>query len=104
MACLRELLDGNKERFRRGGIADIQVDETDLLEKASGIHRALVAHAALNERLKVENLQPQDTLSRAIRECISLGKTLREPILNRTEARCLRNFNQRANEAKHAVA
>ena len=103
MACLRELLDENRERFRRGGIADIQVDDTDLLEKASVIHRALVAHAALNERLKVENWEPQDTLSRAIHECISLGKTLREPILNKSEARWLRNFNKRANEAKHAV-
>ena len=74
------------------------MDVGDIHHKLSSMHRALVAHDALNKSLQFAGIPPLDKLLDAI-------KVARDQrLISKVEAKWLRYFNQVANEAKHHCA
>ena len=94
---LRMLLgDGRQSSaFVSGGAADVQVDAQGVHQKLNAIHRALVAHDAINQMLALEGIQPCPKLLEAIEKARSLE------VITSREERLLKYFNQEANKAKH---
>ena len=99
-ASLRALLESNQSRiFKTDGVADYLIDTADIDARLAAIHRALVAHQALNQALREirgEDGQ-RDKFLDAIQQC------LEEQCITNAEARWLKHFNNRANEAKHSL-
>ena len=99
-ASLRALLEENQSRiFKNDGVADYLIDTVDIDARLAAIHRALVAHQALNKALREiggEDAQ-RDKLLDAIQECLQLE------CITSHEARWLKHFNNAANEAKHSL-
>ena len=94
---LRVLLgDRRQDRaFVPDGAADILVDAAPVHYKINAIHRALVAHSALNHCLTTIDHRPCGTLS----EAIAQARTYQ--IITAAEQRWLKHFNAEANKAKH---
>ena len=94
---LRVLLGGARQNraFVPDGAADILVDVNAVHLKLNAIHRALVAHEALNHLLTCVGQTPCSTLSEAILQ----GRA--HQVINEREERWLRYFNVEANKAKH---
>ena len=99
-ASLRALLEENQSRiFKNEGVADYLIDTVDIDARLAAIHRALVAHQALNKALRElggEDAQ-RDKLLDAIQQCLQLQ------CITNAEAKLLKHFNKRANEAKHSL-
>ena len=94
---LRVLLgDSRQDRaFVPLGAANILVDVNAVHLKINAIHRALVAHEALNHLLTCMAQSPCGKFSEAIAQArATLAITARE-------ARWLKHFNAEANQAKH---
>ena len=99
-ASLRALLEPNQSnKFKTDGVADYQVNTADIDLRLAAIHRALVAHQALNSAIQeiAGEDAKRDKLIDAIEECLRLE------CITGQEARWLRHFNQKANEAKHSL-
>ena len=96
-ASLRVLLESRYQNlvFTTDGVADVQVNTADIETRLAAMHRALVAHAALNQLLELSGADRCDKLIDAINEALE-----RELITHR-EAYMLNAFNTMANEAKH---
>ena len=94
---LRVLLgDTRQDRaFVPLGAADILVDVDDVHLKINAIHRALVAHVALNHLLTCVAQTPCRTLSEAIAQARA------SLVIAAGEERGLKHFNVEANKAKH---
>ena len=87
--------DRQNKAFVNDGAADILVDVNAVHLKLNAIHRALVAHEALNHLLTCVGQTPCSTLSEAIIQ----GRT--HQAINQREERWLKYFNVEANKAKH---
>ena len=81
--------------FVADGAADILVDVDVVHLKINAIHRALVAHEALNHLLTCVAQTPCRTLSEAI------AQTRASLVITAREERWLKYFNVEANKAKH---
>jgi hypothetical protein len=94
---LRSLLGDRRQdnAFVADGAADILVDVNVVHVKISAIHRALVAHEALNHLLTCMAQSPCGKFSEAIAQARA---TL---VITAREARWLKHFNAEANQAKH---
>lgn len=94
---LRVLLgDARQNRaFVPDGATDILVDVDAVHLKINAIHRALVAHEALNHLLTCVGQTPCSTLSEAILQARA------HLVITEREERWLRYFNVEANKAKH---
>ena len=94
---LRVLLGDRRQdnAFVADGAADILVDVNVVHVKISAIHRALVAHEALNHLLTCVGQTPCQTLSEAIAQARA------SRVITRGEERWLKYFNVEANKAKH---
>ena len=77
------------------GAADILVDVNAVHMKISAIHRALVAHEALNHLLTCMDQSPCGKFSEAI------AQTRATLAITAKEERWLKYFNVEANNAKH---
>ena len=96
-SSLRALLDSRYQNvvFKEDGVADVQVNTADIETRLAAMHRALVAHAALNQLLELSGAERCDKLIDAINEAI------RRELITHREANWLKHFNTSANEAKH---
>ena len=94
---LRSLLGDRRQNnaFVPEGAADILVDVNAVHLKINAIHRALVAHEALNHLLTCVGQTPCQTLSEAI------AKARVNMVITAGETRWLKYFNVEANKAKH---
>ena len=81
--------------FVEDGAADVLVDAAPVHYKINAIHRALVAHSALNHCSTCMDLMPCGTLS----EATALARA--NEIITAGEYRWLKHFNVEANKAKH---
>ena len=97
---LRSLLeDRANDVFLADGVADVPVDGYEIDLRLSAMHKALVAHAALNRSLShVGATDMPDKLVDSIAQAESLG------LIEAREVRWLKFINQQANEAKHGRA
>ena len=94
---LRVLLgDRRQDRaFVADGAADILVDVAPVHYKVNAIHRALVAHLALNHLLTCVAQTPCRTLSEAIAQARA------SQLITAGEHHWLKHFNVEANKVKH---
>ena len=94
---LRDLLadDRQNRAFAEMGAADILVNLDAVHLKINAMHRALVAHEALNHLLTCVGQTPCQTLSEAIAQARA------SRVITRGEERWLKYFNVEANKAKH---
>ena len=94
---LRSLLGDRRQdnAFVADGAADILVDVNVVHVKISAIHRALVAHEALNHLLTCVGQTSCQTLSEAIAQARA------SRVITPREERWLKYFNVEANKAKH---
>ena len=81
--------------FVEDGATNVLVDAAPVHYKINAIHRALVAHSALNHCLTCMDHRPCGTLS----EAIAQARTYE--IITAAEQRWLKHFNAEANKAKH---
>ena len=81
--------------FVADGAADILVDVDVVHLKINAIHRALVAHEALNHLLTCVAQTPCRTLSEAVAQARA------SLVIIAREERWLKHFNVGANRAKH---
>ena len=77
------------------GTADVPVDMESVHVKLAHMHRGLVAHDALNQKIVDGGGQPCHKLLGAIERALDMNK------ISQPEARWLRHFNREANKAKH---
>ena len=99
-STLRALLEEGLQNiaFKEDGVADVIVSTDDIEQKMAAIHRALVAHEALNTMLAACNTHEKTSFLRAI-----LAAKVHHLISER-EARWLKSFNKSANTAKHSIS
>ena len=97
MTTLRDLLadDRQNSAFAEMGAADIHVDLDVVHLKINAIHRALVAHEALNNLLTCMGKATCQTFQLAIAKARALM------LISPEEQRWLKHFNAEANAAKH---
>ena len=97
---LRSLLeDRASDAFLADGVADVPVDASEIDVRLALMHRALVAHDALNRSLlHVGATDMPDKLVDSIAQAESFG------LINVREVRWLKFINKQANEAKHGKA
>ena len=96
---LRSLLENNASSvFQADGVADIVVDTYEIDLRLAAMHRALVAHDALTRMLSRVDV-PESELPTKLWDAIQHAERL--GLINRQEVRWLKDFNYRANRAKH---
>ena len=96
MVSLRALMEQRPcKNFVDGGVADIQVPALEIDRRLAAIQRGLVAHDALSQLLKTVGDEPPDTMVDAINAAYD------ENLINNTERKWLRYYNNEANQAKH---
>ena len=98
---LRSLLEPRaSDRFSRGGIADIEIENAELMQRLSAMQAGLVAHQSLAKRLS-DLGTPASEMPKSLQEAI--GRALHLGIITDGERKWLMHINAQANTAKHQV-
>jgi hypothetical protein len=88
------------DRFSRGGIADIEIENAELMQRLSAMQAGLVAHQSLAKRLS-DLGTPASEMPKSLQEAI--GRALHLGIITDGERKWLMHINAQANTAKHQV-